>query len=70
MCGIQFPLALNLKEDTNKSVTRLFSADLIGAALGILVISIIMIPYFGIIYAVMFIMLLKLISLMVLMYNH
>lgn len=50
-CGFQFPTALKLMGDNNPSVTRLFSADLIGAAAGTLLISVAVIPYFGIIWA-------------------
>lgn len=62
-CGYQFPAALKLMGDSNPSVTRLFSADLIGAAAGTLLISVALIPYFGIIWAAAGLIGLKLISL-------
>jgi spermidine synthase len=64
-CGYQFPAALKLTGDNNPSVTRLFSADLIGAAAGTLLISVAVIPYFGIIWAATVLIGLKLISLMI-----
>ena len=44
-CGYQFPTALKLTGDSNSAVTKLFSADLIGAAAGTLLISVAVIPY-------------------------
>lgn len=64
-CGYQFPTALKLMGDSNPSVTRLFSADLIGAAAGTLLISVAIIPYFGIIWAAIALIGLKFISLIV-----
>ncbi len=64
-CGFQFPTALKLMGDSNPSVTRLFSADLIGAAAGTLLISVAIIPYFGIIWAAFALIGLKLISMIV-----
>ncbi|RPH52758.1 MAG: hypothetical protein EHM85_01805 [Desulfobacteraceae bacterium] len=64
-CGYQFPAALKLTGDNNPSVTRLFSADLIGAAAGTLLISVAVIPYFGIIWAATGLIGLKFISLMI-----
>ena len=61
-CGYQFPAALQLTGDDNSSVTRLFSADLIGAAAGTLVISVAVIPYLGIIWAAAGLIGLKIIS--------
>lgn len=48
LCGLQFPLALAIAHDTPASITRLFSADLMGAAAGTLVTSTLLIPYLGI----------------------
>ncbi|MFH2045643.1 MAG: hypothetical protein ABIK92_10905 [Pseudomonadota bacterium] len=62
-CGFQFPTALKLMGDNNPSVTRLFSADLIGAAAGTLLISVAVIPYFGIIWAAIALIGLKFVSL-------
>lgn len=64
-CGYQFPTALKLTGDSNSAVTKLFSADLIGAAAGTLLISVAVIPYFGIIRAAICLIGLKLISLII-----
>jgi len=65
LCGFQFPVALALRGGGNSAVTRTFSADLIGAAVGILFTSVVLIPYFGIIWAVAGLIALKIISLLV-----
>ncbi len=64
-CGYQFPTALKLTGDSNRAVTKLFSADLIGAAAGTLLISVAVIPYFGIIRASVGLIILKFISLII-----
>lgn len=64
-CGYQFPTALKLTGDSNRAVTKLFSADLIGAAAGTLLISVAVIPYFGIIWAATALIGLKFISLII-----
>jgi hypothetical protein len=47
-CGVQVPAALQLRGDDSRAAAGVFSADLIGAALGTLATSTILIPYFGI----------------------
>lgn len=47
-CGCQFPAALFVGSGDNPSAARLFSADLIGAACGILIASVVLIPYVGV----------------------
>ena len=64
-CGFQFPIALRLRGDDNPAATRLFSADLIGAACGTLFASLILIPYFGLIWAAVALIGLKLVSFVV-----
>jgi spermidine synthase len=64
-CGFQFPVALALKGSDNSAATRMFSADLIGAAWGTLFTSIVLIPFFGIIWATIGLIVIKLISLAV-----
>jgi spermidine synthase len=64
-CGYQFPTALKMTGDSNPAVTKLFSADLIGAAAGTLLISVAVIPYFGIIWAATGLIGLKIISLII-----
>jgi spermidine synthase len=62
-CGFQFPVALDLKGSDNTAATRAFSADLIGAACGTLLTSVVLIPYAGIMWAAAGLIGLKLISL-------
>ncbi len=65
ICGFQFPVALYLRGGDAPAVTQTFSADLIGAAFGTLMTSVVLIPYFGIIWAAAGLIGLKLLSLMV-----
>jgi spermidine synthase len=62
-CGFQFPVALYLRGGDNTAATRSFSADLMGAAWGTLLTSVILIPYAGILWTAVGLMGLKLISL-------
>ncbi len=66
VCGAQFPAALHLAGSGRPAAIRLFSADLMGAALGTLVTSIFLIPYVGILWTAVALIALKLISLTVL----
>lgn len=61
-CGIQMPVALHLRGDGKSGVIQAFSADLIGAAAGTLITSVILIPYIGIIWTALCLAGLKLIS--------
>jgi len=62
-CGFQFPVALFLKGSGNTAATRTFSADLMGAACGTLLTSVVLIPYIGILPAAGVLIGLKLVSL-------
>jgi spermidine synthase len=62
-CGFQFPVILHLMGSDNRAATRTFSADLIGAAWGTLLTSVLLIPYVGIIWATVGLIGIKLISL-------
>jgi spermidine synthase len=62
-CGFQFPVALHLRGSGNAAAARTFSADLIGAACGTLLTSVVLIPYGGILWATAGLIGLKLISL-------
>ena len=64
-CGFQFPVALYLGGSDNKAATRSFSADLMGAAWGTLLTSVILIPYAGILWTAGALIGLKTISLIV-----
>ncbi len=70
LCGCQFPVALEPRNNIKKSVARAFSADLIGAALGALITSVFLIPYYGIIGAAIGLILLKMISLIMVGRKH
>ena len=61
-CGFQFPIALDLKGSDKAAATRSFSADLIGAGCGTLMTSAILIPYLGIIWAAIGLIMIKFIS--------
>jgi spermidine synthase len=63
VCGFQFPVALFLRGSDNAAATRTFSADLIGAACGTLLTSVVLIPYAGILWAAAGLIGLKCISL-------
>jgi spermidine synthase len=65
ICGFQFPVALYLRGGDAPAVTQAFSADLIGAAFGTLITSVVLIPYFGIIWAAAGLIGLKLLSLII-----
>jgi spermidine synthase len=63
-CGVQVPAALRLQGDDGRAAAAVFSADLIGAALGTLATSTILIPYLGITGAIGALMGLKALSLL------
>jgi hypothetical protein len=63
-CGLQFPAALRLRGEGGRATTLVFSADLIGAALGTIVTSTVLIPYIGITGAIGALMGLKVLSLL------
>jgi spermidine synthase len=49
-CGCQFPVALYLRGSNQSAAIQSFSADLIGAAAGTLITSVLLIPYVGILW--------------------
>jgi spermidine synthase len=63
VCGFQFPVAQYLKGNDNATATRTFSADLMGAACGTLLTSVVLVPYIGILPAAGVLIGLKLVSL-------
>jgi spermidine synthase len=65
ICGFQFPVALALQRDDNRAATRFFSADLIGAACGTLLTSVLLIPYVGILWTAAAFIGLKFMSLLI-----
>ncbi len=64
-CGFQFPVALYLRGDDRAAAARTFSADLMGAACGTLLTSIVLIPYAGIVWAAAVLAGIKMVSLAV-----
>ncbi|MCU0598638.1 MAG: hypothetical protein MUE70_05175 [Desulfobacterales bacterium] len=69
-CGCQFPVALHLRGGGKKAMIDVFSADLMGAAFGILAVSVILIPYLGIIWSAFCLIGLKITSLMIMQTSH
>ena len=63
-CGFQFPVALHLSGNNKSSISNIFAADLIGASMGALLVSVIFIPYFGISGTVIALLCLKILSLL------
>jgi spermidine synthase len=47
LCGFQFPLVLQNQKNSSQGITRFFAADILGAAFGIALVSIVGIPYYG-----------------------
>ena len=66
VCGCQFPVALHLQGGTKPAAVKMFSADLIGAAYGTILTSILLIPFAGILWSAAGLVLLKITSLIIL----
>jgi spermidine synthase len=64
-CGFQFPLALMVFDDSDAGAAQSFSADLVGAAIGVLLVSLILIPFVGLLWATLCLAGIKLISFIV-----
>jgi len=62
LCGFQFPLASRMKNNNNETLAAAFSADLMGASLGTILTSLILIPWSGIYGAIVCLLLIKLTS--------
>jgi len=69
-CGFQFPVALQSAGGGNTAVTRTFAADLIGAACGTLLTSLLLIPFLGVVGASAGLIFLKMISFMLMRRSH
>ncbi len=65
VCGCQFPVALHLQGGGRQAAVKMFSADLIGAAYGTLITSILLIPFAGILWSAAGLILLKITSLLI-----
>ena len=64
-CGFQFPLALMVSGDSAAAAAQSFSADLVGAAIGVLLVSLVLIPFVGLLWATLCLAGIKLISFLV-----
>jgi spermidine synthase len=62
-CGMQFAPALRMGGGDSPAATRVFSADLLGAAAGALLTSAVLIPFLGIVMTTMALALIKTTSL-------
>jgi len=62
LCGFQFPLVMQSQECPSKGITRFFAADILGASFGIVLVSIIGIPYYGLIWTALGLGMIKLMS--------
>jgi spermidine synthase len=65
VCGCQFPVALHLQGGNKPAAVKMFSADLIGAAYGTIVTSVFLIPFVGILWSAVGLILLKTASLII-----
>ena len=59
-CGFEFPCAAKIRQDRLSAVTWLFASDLAGAAFGILVFSLVLVPGLGLIKAALVLAMIKL----------
>jgi spermidine synthase len=65
LCGFQFPLVAGAHGNANTVAARAFSVDLVGAALGNILLSALFIPFFGIIVACAVLIAIKLASIII-----
>ncbi len=70
ICGIQFPVLAEIIGEEKSPASRLFASDLIGASFGTVIIGIIAIPLFGIPFALLLILFLKITSLLLSLYPN
>ncbi|MDY6790550.1 MAG: hypothetical protein SWH54_04695 [Thermodesulfobacteriota bacterium] len=69
-CGFQFPVAFHLRGADNSAASKSFSADLIGAAAGTLLTSVMLLPFLGVFRTAAALIVLKLLSLIWLGISH
>ena len=69
-CGFQFPVALHLSGGDNSAASKSFSADLMGAAFGTMLTSVVLLPFLGIFRTAAALIAIKLISLIWLGIRH
>jgi spermidine synthase len=70
LCGCQFPLALGSGGEDQRKSARAFTADLVGAACGALMVSTLLIPYLGLSGTLIALTVLKASSLLVTGFNR
>jgi len=61
-CGFQFPIASKIMNRQPYETTRLFAADLMGAAFGTLLMSIVFMPYLGMYHSLLLLIAVKCLS--------
>ena len=69
VCGFQFPVAARIIGEKASPAAGLIAADLSGASLGTLLIGTILIPLWGIRFAVIFLILVKITSSMIILFK-
>jgi len=70
LCGFQFPVAAEIIGEEKSPAAGCLAADLCGAAVGTLVIGTVLIPLWGIRFAVVFLILVKISSIMLFMFGR
>lgn len=65
LCGFQFPVVVHARGATESAAARCFSVDLVGAAFGGFSLSVLLVPYCGVIQACAALIAVKLASIMV-----
>lgn len=68
-CGFQFPLALVSGKESPSAAGQAFGADLMGAAFGVLVTSMALIPFLGLVQSALILASLKCLSIFVFSFN-
>ncbi|MBW1790605.1 MAG: hypothetical protein JRK53_29080, partial [Deltaproteobacteria bacterium] len=69
LCGFQFPVAARLIGESTSPAAGCLAADLCGAAVGTIATGAVLIPFFGIRQAVAFLILVKISSILMIMFS-
>jgi hypothetical protein len=69
LCGFQFPVAAGIIGERSSPAAGCLAADLCGASVGTLVTGTILIPLWGIQFAVIFLILVKISSSVIIMFS-
>lgn len=62
ICGFQFPVIARIIGEEKSPAANLFAADLVGASIGTILIGVILVPFYGIRYSILGIILFKITS--------